>query len=103
MRNITLNFETDIEIEDVSAHVVVEANYIPGAPDVWYMSNGDPGYPGDSAEVEITLISDGEKNIDFDQLSEHNQNKLCNEAMDKGNYQESQSFDFNEPEWDDWG
>ncbi len=27
--------------------------YSPGTPDVWYLPNGDPGYPGDPAELEI--------------------------------------------------
>ena len=33
--------------------VVVEYTYTPGTPDVMYLKNGDPGYPGDPPEVEI--------------------------------------------------
>lgn len=32
----------------------VEYTYFPGTPDVMYLPNGDPGYPGDPAETEIT-------------------------------------------------
>lgn len=34
----------------------IEYKYSPGTPDRWYMPNGDPGYPGDPAEVSITAI-----------------------------------------------
>jgi len=28
-------------------------SYRPGTPDVMYLSNGDPGYPGDPCELEV--------------------------------------------------
>ena len=31
-----------------------ELEYQPATPDVWYLSNGDPGYPGDPAEVDCS-------------------------------------------------
>lgn len=31
-------------------------DYSPGTPDVMYMPNGDPGYPGDPEEFEVTAI-----------------------------------------------
>src|SRR5689334_1290896 len=33
------------------------ANYWGGSPDVMYLSNGDPGYPGDPPEAEITSVT----------------------------------------------
>lgn len=36
--------------------VVVAYRYTPGTPDVFYMRNGDPGHPGDPAEVEIRSV-----------------------------------------------
>ncbi len=38
-------------------------SYSPATPDVWYLSNGDPGYPGDPAECEITNFK--VKSLDF--------------------------------------
>ena len=38
--------DTDLEVE-------VEFDYFPGTPDVMYMRNGDPGYPGDPEEVSV--------------------------------------------------
>ena len=32
------------------------ADYSPGTPDVMYLPNGDPGYPGDPEEFAVTLI-----------------------------------------------
>jgi hypothetical protein len=32
------------------------ADYSPGTPDVMYLPNGDPGYPGDPEEFEVTQI-----------------------------------------------
>ena len=39
----------DVEFE-------VEFSYIPGTPDVLYLPNGDPGYPGDPAELELISV-----------------------------------------------
>ena len=39
----------DIEFE-------VSYTYTPATPDVWYLPNGDPGYPGDPAEADIQSI-----------------------------------------------
>lgn len=44
----------------------VEGTYTKETPDVWYLRNGDPGYPGDSAEFEIDSVKQGEiEMIDF--------------------------------------
>jgi len=34
----------------------VTGDYSPATPDVWYLPNGDPGYPGESEEFEISAI-----------------------------------------------
>jgi len=50
---VTVNLDGqgfDLEFE-------VVAHYSPGTPDVFYLPNGDPGYPGDPAELDITRIS----------------------------------------------
>lgn len=36
----------------------VTFDYWPATPDVMYLPNGDPGYPGDPAEVDIREIRD---------------------------------------------
>jgi len=41
-------------------------DYSPSTPDVMYLRNGDPGYPGDPEEMEITTIERGDiKRVDF--------------------------------------
>lgn len=34
----------------------IEFDYRPATPDVWYLPNGDPGYPGDPEEIETTEV-----------------------------------------------
>lgn len=40
-------------------------SYTPGTPDVWYLPNGDPGYPGDPAELEIHELTVDDKDASF--------------------------------------
>ena len=37
----------------------IESTYTPGTPDVWYLRNGDPGYPGDPPEIEWRILNKG--------------------------------------------
>jgi hypothetical protein len=40
----------------------VRGHCIPGEPDVWYLKNGDPGYPGSPPEVDdVSLWMDGKE------------------------------------------
>ena len=55
--------------------IIVSWKFYPGTPDVWYLSNGDPGYPGDPAEAEIksvinlkTLIPENWEDWDDDKM-----------------------------------
>lgn len=41
----------------------VDCHYTPGTPDVWYLRNGDPGYPGDPEEIEIERIRIGQEDV----------------------------------------
>lgn len=51
-----------IERDDVELEVELDGMYHPATPDVWYLSNGDPGYPGDPEEVtDITATLNGEE------------------------------------------
>lgn len=43
-----------VTLDDIEFQV--EYHYSPGTPDVWYLSNGDPGYPGDPPEVDIVSL-----------------------------------------------
>lgn len=42
-----------------------DVTYFPGTPDVWYLPNGDPGYPGDPPEVEILDLKVGDSDASF--------------------------------------
>ena len=81
---LTLNLGVLGEERDVDFNV----NYTPGTPDVYYLRNGDPGYPGDPPELEIlsarvgnieivSLLLDNEKVFEglFEQLLD-----ACGEA-----------------------
>ncbi len=36
---------------------IINGEYYEGTPDVWYLSNGDPGYQGDPSELDIASFS----------------------------------------------
>ena len=40
----------------VEVEFEIEFDYRPATPDVWYLRNGDPGYPGDPEEIEMTKV-----------------------------------------------
>ena len=40
----------------IELEVEVEFDYTPGTEDVWYLPNGDPGYPGEAPELEVTKV-----------------------------------------------
>jgi hypothetical protein len=42
--------------EESEVDLSVNYDYYKETPDVYYMSNGDPGYPGDPAEIDITDV-----------------------------------------------
>jgi len=40
----------------IELEVEVEFDYSPGTPDVMYLPNGDPGYPGEAPEMTVTRV-----------------------------------------------
>ena len=50
--------EIEIEVEDEPIAVTVDYEYYPGEPEVWTLSNGDPGHPGSGPEVDVLSIQD---------------------------------------------
>jgi len=50
--------EVEIEIDDEPLMAIVDYEYYPGEPEVWTLSNGDPGHPGSGAECEVLSIQD---------------------------------------------
>jgi hypothetical protein len=47
MGSTTLTIELEVE---------VDFEYTPGTEDVMYLPNGDPGYPGEAPELEVTRV-----------------------------------------------
>jgi hypothetical protein len=62
------NVQTDIVyltiagIDDVAFEVTF--TYRPETPHVYYLRNGDPGYPGDPAELEIITVKHAKTGAD---------------------------------------
>ena len=52
MRKLT----NSVTIEIGGQELRCEFDYSPGTPDVMYLANGDPGYPGDAAEFVVTKV-----------------------------------------------
>lgn len=53
---MNISFDFHPEWYGIELDVVVEGTYTPATPDVMYLPNGDPGYPGDPAELEIDEV-----------------------------------------------
>ncbi len=64
MKNITTEYEWENPDPDSEESVIltVEATITDYLPAVWYLSNGDPGYPAEGGEIEDITITgpDGE-------------------------------------------
>lgn len=77
----------------------VDYSYYPATPDVWYLRNGDPGYPGEPADVDFHKIAACPKGDDlYEVLSESAIDNLIDAVIE---YEESQSGpDFYEEEED---
>ena len=63
----------------------VTGDYFPSTPDVFYMSNGDPGYPGEPEEFEVTKVEKDGVNIPLEVFfpqDEDESEKLYFEIMD---------------------
>lgn len=67
---ITLYFDGETEDEGIERTYTVEYDYTSETPDVPYLRNGDPGYPGDPAEVEIEEVYLGGVKLTPEQLKE---------------------------------
>ena len=71
------NLTADIDIETIIAEVYsglkvysIEYSYTPGTPDVPYLRNGDPGYPGDPDEIDIIKVFYMEKELTTEEQQE---------------------------------
>ena len=81
----SMEFESYINVgdEDEEVTVIVSADYTPGCEGSWYATNGDPGEPPVSADVEITGVCDGDgKEIGFGSLDSHTQGRLIDAAWE---------------------
>lgn len=77
----------------------VKGSYSPGTPDVWYLRNGDPGYPGDPPETEWYICD-----MQHDQLWEfiENHQKLGKYIEDRINNDADAAAENSEPDYDDY-
>ncbi len=54
---MTMTTFLELDGEDAGeVEVQVTGRYVPGTRDVMYLSNGDPGYPGDPSEGSIQSV-----------------------------------------------
>ena len=65
--------------------ITVKGDYTPGTEDVPYLRNGDPGYPGNPPEIEITSATrdyDGEE-VELTEEETERALELIQEAADQ--------------------
>lgn len=74
--------QTEIDHE---MQLSVDFNYTPATPDVFYLPNGDPGYPGEPAELEVTAVwlvsADGKQRLPITKLLTSDQITLIEEDI----------------------
>ncbi len=87
-----VTFTSYITHNEAEITVEVQADVTPGAPAVWYMPNGDPGYPAEPAECEITSVTDEDGNEYVAVLSEYERDRLEETAFEKFENNRSQSY-----------
>lgn len=76
----------------------VDYSYSPATPPVFYLRNGDPGYPGDDADVDIHKIAARPEGDDlYEILSESAIDNLIDAVIE---YEEAQSGPYWEPEYE---
>ena len=78
-RRTTHNVEDmmEVPINGVETEVTVRGVYTKGTPDVFYLRNGDPGHPGDPAEVEDIEATDEDGNeVELDDAAEERAREL---------------------------
>ena len=56
MTNFSGSKTVEVTVEDVTREVEVEYVYTPGCAAVMTLPNGDPGYPAEHPEVEVTGV-----------------------------------------------
>ncbi len=89
MKPIRGTFKSTIAKGEGEQEVEVHYQCFSGTSDVRTLRNGDPGYPGDPAEVEILSVTEiypaqyihlGQHNI-LELLSDEEVERLCDEAI----------------------
>ena len=83
----TKSFETEVEVDGKPVEVTVEYTFSPATPDVFYLRNGDPGYPGDpaGADIEVVYRTDDKAKTDLSKkLSEETFERLIEQACNAG-------------------
>lgn len=81
-------------LDDVEVDITITFDYEPGRPAVWYLSNGDPGYPAEPAEIDVirTVRSDTGEEIDID--TSNMQSELIAAAEDESERQYFERYDL---------
>lgn len=63
MSTIKVKSCMEIERDWACVEIKLTGNFIPSTPDVWYLRNGDPGYPGTDAEMDAIEAHDSKGEI----------------------------------------
>jgi hypothetical protein len=80
--------KTTLDLADLGENIEAEViyDYTPSTPDVYYMPNGDPGYPGDPEEIDITelwgYLGRHKVQIPLQCLTESAYERICDEISE---------------------
>ena len=71
------------ELDDSELEITVTADYTGGTEDVPYLPNGDPGYPGNPPEIEITsAVDENGEDVELDEYETERALEKIQEAAD---------------------
>lgn len=77
MPYLKLTTHVDLANGEEDVEVVVEFDYTRGAPAVYYLRNGDPGYPAEPDDVDNITIHRGDSGVELSEAD------LTQKSMDR--------------------
>ncbi len=83
-----MNITFDWAVEDADGNETeyeVTCRVQAATPDVWYLANGDPGYPGSPAECEVLKVMLGKVEVVDWEALKFNMGKLEERAYEAAN------------------
>lgn len=84
------NQEMELNVRSFDVPIFVQFDYLPGTPARMYLSNGDPGYPAEPPEFEITAVF-----INETEITDYDEDEVYEALLEKESEIEERMYDGN--------